>query len=207
MDNDAEVVILEKIDDKYVTEIGTNAFADCLSLEKISLPASLRNLGIFAFKQCTSLKKITIPGSLSNWEYSTFFDSGLEEVIIEEGITEIPYNSFYGTKLKEVKLSESIQKIGFYAFKVLEKQTFSHTALETVTFEEGTETIGEIAFSFNKRIKNITLPKNMKTISWGAFMYCSLEVISLNEGLQSIETGAFDSTSLKELVIPKQLKI
>lgn len=48
--------------DYVVTAIGNMAFADCASLESITLPATLETIGEKAFKDCTGLKTITCLG-------------------------------------------------------------------------------------------------------------------------------------------------
>jgi hypothetical protein len=43
-----------------VTEIGWYAFEGCSSLEKITIPASVKEIGDNVFEGCTGLKEITL---------------------------------------------------------------------------------------------------------------------------------------------------
>ena len=56
-------------------EIPTEAFIRCGSLEYISIPATVTQIGYEAFKNCTSLKTINYGGSEADWN----------KIIIEEG--------------------------------------------------------------------------------------------------------------------------
>ena len=69
-----------------VTEIGYAAFANCMFLEKINFPSTLKIIRAAAFEGCTSLTQITLPDGLEQIEGSAFFDTNLKEVAIPESI-------------------------------------------------------------------------------------------------------------------------
>ena len=43
-----------------MTEIGDNAFRNCISLESVTIPDSIALIGSWVFNDCTSLKNVTI---------------------------------------------------------------------------------------------------------------------------------------------------
>ena len=66
--------------------------------------------------------------------------------------------------------------------------------------------IGDSAFYYYAKIKNIQLPSTIKTIGNGAFYYSSIEEINLPEGLTVIADNAFSGCkSLDNVVLPESL--
>ena len=71
---------------------------------------------------------------------------------------------------------------------------------------EGLESIGDNWFR-KIAIKEIVIPKSVKTIGDGAFYNCNnLASIILQEGLESIGDDCFRHTAIREIVIPKTVK-
>ena len=73
-----------------------------------------------------------------------------------------------------------------------------------VAIPEGVTAIGEFAFS-NSSITAVTIPKNVKSIEWNAFMNCrNLKSVSLPKSDIKIGTGAFfGCRNLTDIVIPE----
>lgn len=46
---------------REISAIGEDAFADCVCMEELRLPESLRSIGSFAFGRCESLREVRIP--------------------------------------------------------------------------------------------------------------------------------------------------
>ena len=63
-------VLKEVIIEDGVTNIGDEAFYDCIALETVILPDSITSIGNYAFYNCTSLTELTIPN-----KDCTIFDS------------------------------------------------------------------------------------------------------------------------------------
>ena len=85
------------------------------------------------------------------------------------------------------------------------EEAFCGSGLETVTIEEGVETIASSMFA-STNIHEVVFPKSVKTICMNAFGSCeNLESVVLNEGLFSIDIYAFSKTKLTEIVIPKSV--
>ena len=100
-----------------ITSIGESAFYNCTALtSEFSFPA-LTSIGKNAFARCTSLKKTEIGGSLENLSEQAFYDSGLEDITLNEGIKTIGSQAFYNCKLKSVAFPASVTEIAAEAFK------------------------------------------------------------------------------------------
>lgn len=101
-----------------VSEIGCLTFCDCPSLESITLPLNLTTIGDYTFYGCSSLKSIEIPPNVNKIGEYTFNGSYLENIKIADGMTKVPDYAFYGCKtLKNIDLPNSIASIGDYAFR------------------------------------------------------------------------------------------
>lgn len=50
-----------------VKSIPRLAFADMPALERVNLPATLKEIGKFAFKECWNLSEVKFHGSLKSW--------------------------------------------------------------------------------------------------------------------------------------------
>ncbi len=61
----ASVFIPESIDGYTVTEIGDNAFQDCTSIIRVTIPETVTSIGAYAFSGCTALKELTLPESVT----------------------------------------------------------------------------------------------------------------------------------------------
>lgn len=96
---DAEVteyVIPETTEDgEPITEIGSDGFRDWTTLQKLTVPGSVKRIGSRAFAGCT----------------------GLEVLQIREGVTEIGAHAFEGCDgLMTIIIPSSVTSIGDYAF-------------------------------------------------------------------------------------------
>lgn len=160
-----------------VRYLGKGAFMNCENLLEVTLSRNLTEIAPFTFFQCLSLTSVgrTLPQRLrSIGDYAFFQCDSLRRI------------DLVGT---------SVEEIGLCAY-------FSCGA-ETVDLNEGLETIGAYAFSYDF-MKQIELPSSVKTVGANAFTYCQvLETVQLNEGLVSIDKYAFRGCgSLMGIAIP-----
>ena len=81
---------------------------------------------------------------------------------------------------------------------------FMNSGIKEVIIEEGTESIGDYAFSRNN-IETIVLPHSLKSIGDYAFSNNKLEHINFNDNLISIKNKAFSNNPIKEVELPNSL--
>ena len=65
--NCKEIVVDETVGDDTVTAVMKGGFSQLTALEKVTLPASITEIGKAAFYQCTSLTDITFLGTVEQW--------------------------------------------------------------------------------------------------------------------------------------------
>lgn len=120
----------------------------------------------------------------------------IEHLIIPDGVTEIKKEAFYNCRfLKSVEMPDSITEIGESAFE-------SCISLENVRLSDNIAKIQYKTFARCYSLTYIEITKNVKQIERYAFNDGCLEKVSLNEGLELIDDGAFNLTDIHKIEIP-----
>ncbi|MBQ4408325.1 MAG: leucine-rich repeat domain-containing protein [Bacteroidales bacterium] len=127
----------------------------------------------------------------------------LESIIIPDGVTELADQLFMTSGLLKSVTFSKVTKIGTGVFK--------ETSLESVNLDGVTE-IGGAAFNQSK-IKNLAIPKSVKSIGGEAFESCKyLESITFAEGgaLTTIEGSTFNGVGgengvLLDVTVPSNI--
>ncbi len=205
---------------KEVTKIAAYAFRKCTKLERITLPAGLREIERDAFSDCKSLKEVRI-SDLAAWcgveieEKSgnplsfahKLCDYGGREIFdisIPEGVAEIKKYAFSGcNRVRTLVLPDSVRGVG--------KEAFSGcSGLTGVTFRGGVTAIGSGAFSGCSGLTGtLDLPDSIRTIGERAFSGCSgLGGVVLPSALTYIEEETFYGCSglTGELDLPRGVR-
>ena len=184
-------ISLEKVDLSVCTYIGSSAFFGCQNLQDVKSIANATSIGSYAFDECKSLKQVDLAASVSIGSYAFHNCSNLQSVGSLANAT-IEYGAFQScNSLKNVDLSTA-KKIGEYAFSYC-------TALESVGDLSAITGIDNSVFSGCSALKAVDLSA-CKTIGSEAFYDCrSLTEVNL-AACQTLGTSAFESCSkLKEV--------
>ena len=182
------------------------AFAGCISLTSIEIPASVETIEAMAFYNCSKLETVT-------------FEKGSMLKTIGGGCGSTTY-SYYGafsncSSLTSIEIPASVEIIEPAAF-------YNCPKLETVTFEKGSmlKTIGGRRSSYdyksyfgafsNSPITSIEIPASVETIERSAFQGCSkLGTVTFEKDsmLKTIEIDAFSNcSSLTSIGIPASVE-
>ena len=201
-----------------VTAIGSHAFKDCTSLEKVVIPDSVTEIGEYAFDGCESLKDIIIPNSVTEIGYLAFEGCELskdekgfvvfngilvgyfgedETVVIPDSVTKIGGGAFHFCDIREIIIPDSVKEIGLEAF-------FSCSSLEKVVIPGSVTKIGERVFECCYSLEKVVIQDGVKKIGDSAFCSCSsLEKVVIPDSVTEIGDIAFERCeSLKEIIIP-----
>ena len=171
-----------------VLNIDNCAFWECVDLESVQLPSTLKSIGDKAFQYCTSLKEITIPASVEEMDHPFISCESLQCFHVAAD------NPNY-CDVNGVLMSKDQTKLYFYP---LGRPDTSYTVPSTV------QSIEYCSFSDSQMLKTVTIPGTVKKIDINAFMYSKqLQQVSLSTGLERIGTFAFAfCPELKTMTIP-----
>jgi hypothetical protein len=189
--------------DPSVVEVANCAFENCCTrLREVVLNNGLQKVGYFAFSNCTSLQDITFPSSITEIGEGAFVNcENLRELVLNNGLQKIGKYAFYNCKsLESIALPSSITEIADSAF-------FNCQNLRELVLNVGLQKIGEFAFWKCTSLECISLPSSITDVGDCAFVYCeNLREVILHEGMGKIGMGAFSNcTSLQGITLPSSI--
>ena len=177
------------------TEIGTDAFFDCFSLESVKLSDELHTIGKNGFYYCEKLKTIGVSGEkITSLGEGAFERTLIETFVFSDELTEIPQRCFKETLLTSVVIPENIEVIGDNAFS-------GCTNLESVVLSDNLKIIRASAFRYCTSLESIDFPESLVEIGDYAFEMCEnlSGEIRLEKNLVYVGNLAFGCTNLTEL--------
>jgi hypothetical protein len=120
-------------------------------------------------------------------------------VEIPDSVTRIKYSAFEGCHfLATVSLPHGLESIDDGAFRDCFR-------LSTVTLPDTLINVGGGSFANCTLLKNINIPKSVIKIYDEAFRNSGIETIDFEEGIKTIEYGAFAHTDIKTVILPKSV--
>lgn len=189
------------LSDAHIREGGMTYCEGNLSGRVYNIYTHNDEIGEYMFASCHSLKKITLPYSITSIELAAFYEcSELEEIIKFDNITKIRSGAFQNcSKLKEFKLPK---------LQELESSTFEGCkSIISLEIPEGITTLPKAFAQGCSSLKNVVLPKTLKTIENRALCKCeSLTSLEIPEGITDLPSYfVAGCSSLKNVVLPKSL--
>ena len=170
-----------------------------------------------------NLGSIVIPSSIKTIREGAFYQTSFEIIILKDGLETIEKNAFSMTSQFLVYLPKTIKKISPIAFYksnveriIVDKQNEFYKSVEGVVYSKdgktlcvfpanyykneyeilgGTTKIDESAFSYSN-IEKVVFSSTMKEVGAHAFVECRHAKIILNDGLEVIGPGAFETSRL-----------
>lgn len=185
-----------------------SAFKNCHALVNISLPESLETIESSAFRSCQSLESITIPKNVKDLSGSMIFDDCKNvqsiQILAETQNLVIGPSCFSDCdNVKIITIPSNVKEIQANAF-------YHMDLLETVVIEDGLEIIKADAFSKNKNLTQINIPRTVKLFDGiQIFRDCvKLESIDLSQlEIETLnESCFFGCEKLKTVLLPNTLK-
>jgi hypothetical protein len=226
-----------------LTEIGQSAFCDCSTLESFCVPSSvdilckycflgcrslssikfdpgsrLSSIESDAFSKCSSLRSICLPVSVQKVTGSSFVNSGIVDIKVEEGNCHFSIaDSFLmganGSSIVRYFGSDKSVQIA-RGVEILSENCFSHcVSFSALTFESDSKLhrIDSHAFYACSSLQSIQIPASVVIIGEHAFEACmSLSSVTFEAGskLEQIGSMAFSGlTLLRSICIPRSVKV
>ena len=172
-----------------VTEIGSNAFADCTNLTSVNYEGDWSNLTIQSGNPAVEdAAKDAANEQLFDFEF--ILNNTAVIVIRYKGTAaDVTIPSRYKGKPVTV-----IDPVAFY----------NNSAVTSVTIPDSVTAIPDYAFGFCSQLTNISIPNSVTFIGFSAFNSCtSLKSITLPSSLSTIQSYAFyNCGNLKTIRIP-----
>ena len=188
-----------------VRTIENIAFSGCTNLTEITFPASVEYTGTSLFDYCSSLRKVTLEDgpNLLQWNFLCYNGApeSIEEVYVGRPYKTPENNSaFRALPIKKITFGEYVEEI------YPEDVAYCSETLEEVVLK-GVKRIGRQAFDGNWMLRSVTLNEGIDYIDDGAFNFCGMSTITLPSTLIHIGNSVFMScTNLTEISIPASVE-
>ena len=232
-----------------VVEIGKGAFYDCSEITSVKMPESLLRIGSSAFEWCDNLVEIEIPFGVINIGESAFqfcnsieaihvsennnkyssengvlFDKKKETLlkypsgkkddkyIVKNGVLNIAPDAFYDADFSVIVISSSVTNIGNFAFEncynltdiLVSDESDSYSSVNGVLYDKEQKKV--VKYPSGRKEETYTILDSVTTIGNDAFESYSLKEVIIPEGVTKIEKYAFESSSLINIQLPSSLK-
>ncbi len=219
---------------KYIIPEGTEeicprAFNHCANLESITLPNSLKKIGIASFPKIINIinnspyfkiedglliqdtkviaaisdsSSFIIPKYITSIGNLAFMNhKELNSIVLPSKLIDIGDFAFYESHLKSIEFPKGLKSIGNLAFAKCQ-------AINEISIPQKVEFIGVGAFFLSENLKRIEFPKSCEYIAYCTCAGCkSLEEVNFYRGLEIIDMDAFSGCeNLKEIYFPSTLK-
>lgn len=185
-------------EDSQLQEIEAVAFKEC-NIESITIPSTVRNIGINAFQSCHNLKKVDYKekSRIKQIKPYIFSDSSIESLYIPSSIIEL--NKFWCENTK------------FLTNVIISKDNFNYKIYNNDIIIGKRKFCGndyEILAFACRNIKFVLIPSFVKQISECAFEYCQkLQKIEFldDSKLEIVGANSFKFSSIEEIIIPSSV--
>lgn len=203
---DTVVVIPSKINGVTVTTIGTDAFLG-LNITSVTIPASVTEIGSNAFADCTNLTSVNYKGDWSNLTIQSgnpAVQDAANEQLFDFAFT--PDNTAV-IVIRYKGTAADVTIPSHYKGKpvtMIDHAAFHDSAVTSVTIPDSVTSIPDDAFAFCSQLTNISIPNSVTFIGFSAFNSCtSLKSITLPSSLSTIQSSAFyNCGNLETIRIP-----
>lgn len=182
-----------------VTSIDEGAFTGCKKLKNITIPNTITTVGYAAFDECSDLTSVIIGDSVKTIREMAFWEcERLYYVSIGKSVTSIGSMAF---------ITCPVKKLDWNARHCESLGDINTRILEVINIGEGVEYLPH-GFAYEAKIKELTIPNSVTTISSFAFYDCAkLKDLNMGNGVTYIGQNAFHGcTSLVTVELPNSIK-
>lgn len=224
----ADLIIPSEINGKTVSSIGDYAFAGIITLNSVTIPATVTELGYVPFFECSSLTQFIVDeqnenfasfnGAVYNKSLSKLvaYPAGLstfDSTAVPSNLTEIGQSAFAGCiLLTEITIPQTVTTVGNFAFgdcKALESITIGSRVSQIAAIGECislTQFIVDENNNYYSTVDGVLYDKYQKTLVSFPGGLTSFSQVRTPSTLKIIGDYAFlECTKLKEIVLPHEI--
>ena len=177
---DTKIVIPSERNGLPIEEISSRAFYESEGIVEVTVPDSVKRIGLFAFSGSKDLEKVTLPVGLTEIPDGTFeYCPKLSSVNIPQGVTHIGDYAFDGCEtLTELSLPEALKEICSYAFRGCSGITSVNLGVNVQKIEDNAfpSSITDIYYNGTRaQWKKIEIDKDNEPISEAFIHYTDAE--------------------------------
>ena len=203
------VVIPKEIGGKKVIGIERDAFLDNKNIKSVIIPDGVQFIYSQAFFGCTSLDEVTIPESVINIGEKAFgyYENDDYETVKKDGFV-INYAKNSAGHLYATRNGFSDESCMLIESDEFGKYLRGYAGNDaSVVIPDGVTYIDNESFKDCDKLTKVTIPSSVDYIGYNAFDGCaSLETVIIPDGVTTIGYKAFfGCTSLKNVTIPKNV--
>lgn len=200
-------------DESHFTErhvVGQGMFANLPQLQEINLPEKTRLIGQDAFRNCSSLTRISIPAAIEQLIPSRGCSS-LQRVDITPGnkqyqsVDGVVYNGSgealvwwpEGLKRETITFSPTL--------KAIEERALQQCRVRHIVLPNSLERIGNLAF-YGSEMESVKLPDHLETLAPGVFQSCkNLKEMTLGSNCKLLSEFCLDDCELQHLYVNAEI--
>ena len=203
------LVIPKEIGGKKVIGIESDAFRDNKNIRSVIIPDGVQFIYSQAFFGCTSLDEVTIPESVINIGEKAFgyYENDDYETVKKDGFV-INYAKNSAGHLYATRNGFSDESCMFIESDEFGKYLRGYAGNDaSVVIPDGVTYIDNESFKDCDKLTKVTIPSSADYIGYNAFDGCaSLETVIIPDGVTTIGNKAFfGCTSLKNVTIPNNV--
>ena len=183
------------------------AFRGLNNLKQCKLPKTLQGLGEMAFANCKSIEKVTLPDGLTYIGDEAFLGASgfgpenntLKSVVLPSTVDSIGASAFIYQPLSNIDISH-VSRFGDYCFQ--------QTYIKTAQLSDKVRCIPQGMFYNCSELSSINIPRSVETIGSESFSLCGhLTSVTMDEGVMKIGQKAFrDCGQLNNIVFASTIE-
>lgn len=192
-----------------IKQIGEWAFSDCENLERIDIKEGVHSIGDLAFDRCISLQSITLPSTIDRIGRMVF--KGVKSIVSLTNEFTVMGDCLYSKDMKTLiyffQNGHSFLEIP-YGVEIIGESAFEESCIREVIFPPSLKEIKDCAFANCEQLEEVYIPQSVKEIGAACFCACtSLVSIHLPDILSVINVQLFDGCkNLSHIRIPSNVK-